>query len=391
MDTFIATIEEHITCICFGLMWVMYFFTVWSYGKLRRVQNKRKKSNRKGTASSVPVSIVIPSHNQAEQLYRHLPSILEQDYELFEVIVINDGSTDETEDVLKHLELKYPNLRHTFVPGGTRHVSHERLALTIGVKSALYEWIMFTEPSCHPDSALWIEKMAQNFSPNTNIVLGPVNPEKTTARKIQFHHTYHQLQYLSWATNHKAYCCMPDNVAYRKSFFLDHKGFASDIHLVGGAVELLVNRHSTKESTKVELSQSATITDAKNLGHDYRTWRTRRIYHAETLQHLQDTTGYRFIFNIKQCTTHLFHISFIVALIYSVIQGSWITGGIELLAYLLLNGIKTLLFNPSCKTINAPTFYFSLFWYEMFIIWWEFCDWIRHSQSPRSIFYRKAF
>lgn len=390
MDNFVTIIVNHITYICFGLMWVMCFFTAWSYGKIKRVQNKKEKSNKKNTPSCTPVSIVIPSHNQAQQLYHHLPSILEQDYEFFEVIVVNDGSTDETEDVLKHLELKYSNLRHTFVPGNTRHVSHKRLALTIGVKSALYEWILFTEPSCHPDSELWIESMAQNFTPDTNIVLGSVNIEKASAGKIQFHHTYHQLQYLSWVVNHKAYCCMPGNVAYRKSFFLKHKGFANDIHLVGGAIELLVNRNSTKKNTKIELSQAATITDANHIGNDYRTWRTRRMYHTETLQHLQDTKGYRFVFNIKQYTIHLFHMSCMVALIYSAIQEHWITSAIIFLAFLLLNSIKIILFNRSCKTINAPTFYFSFLWYEMFIIWWQIYSWFKHSQAPRNIFYRKA-
>jgi len=44
--------------------------------------------------------------------------VLEQDYPNYEVIVVNSGSTDETDMVLKAAEIKYPHLYHTFVPAG---------------------------------------------------------------------------------------------------------------------------------------------------------------------------------------------------------------------------------------------------------------------------------
>ena len=40
------------------------------------------------------ISVVIATHNQADALRRNLPRILEQEYERFEVIVVNDASTE---------------------------------------------------------------------------------------------------------------------------------------------------------------------------------------------------------------------------------------------------------------------------------------------------------
>jgi len=55
------------------------------------------------------ISVVIASKNESENLAKNLPSILEQDYPNYEVIVVNSGSTDETDILLKGLEQKYLN------------------------------------------------------------------------------------------------------------------------------------------------------------------------------------------------------------------------------------------------------------------------------------------
>ncbi|MCA9369337.1 glycosyltransferase, partial [Candidatus Woesebacteria bacterium] len=50
---------------------------------------KQKTSAQKPTTS---VSIIICARNERENLVKHLPSILNQDYENFEVIIVDDGS-----------------------------------------------------------------------------------------------------------------------------------------------------------------------------------------------------------------------------------------------------------------------------------------------------------
>ena len=103
-----------------------------------------------------PLSVVICARNESENLRRNLPTILKQDYPDFEVIVINDGSTDESEDLLSALEEEYPNLYHSFTPDSARYISRKKLALTLGIKASKHDWLVFTEADCAPVSNQWL-------------------------------------------------------------------------------------------------------------------------------------------------------------------------------------------------------------------------------------------
>src|SRR5215510_11775591 len=50
------------------------------------------------------VSIIIPAYNSAAYIEEAIRSALEQDYEEKEIIVVDDGSTDSTPDILKSLQ-----------------------------------------------------------------------------------------------------------------------------------------------------------------------------------------------------------------------------------------------------------------------------------------------
>ena len=73
-----------------------------------------------------PISVIICAREESENLRRNLGAVLEQDYPQFEVIVINDGNTDESEDYLTILEEKYPHLYHSFVPDSSRYISRKK-------------------------------------------------------------------------------------------------------------------------------------------------------------------------------------------------------------------------------------------------------------------------
>lgn len=99
----------------------------------------------------ISLSIIMTVYDQASDIESNLPSVLTQDYGGdYEVIVVDETSTDNTEDVLKLLKDAHPRLYTTFLPKPNRCVVRKKLAFSIGIKAAKYEWVMFSRINKEP-------------------------------------------------------------------------------------------------------------------------------------------------------------------------------------------------------------------------------------------------
>ena len=91
-------------------------------------------------------SVIMPVCDQAVELEQNLPAFLTQEYESgYEVIVVDENSTDNTEDVLKLLKQDYPHLYSTFLPKPHMQTLRRKNALNIGSKAAKNEWIIIAK------------------------------------------------------------------------------------------------------------------------------------------------------------------------------------------------------------------------------------------------------
>lgn len=87
------------------------------------------------------ISVIIPTHNRASLLPRAIKSVLNQTYRNFEIIVVDDGSTDGTIDKLK---MQFPGNPHIklFQVNPNKGAQHAR---NLGIKKASGEWITFLD------------------------------------------------------------------------------------------------------------------------------------------------------------------------------------------------------------------------------------------------------
>jgi len=202
-----------------------------------------------------PVSIIICARNEAENLQNFLPSILQQKYPDFEVIVVNDCSEDNSYIILSNLLTQYPHLRISTVNKDPKFTHNKKFAQFIGIKAARNELLLFTDSDCKPESDKWLEGMTSHFDSKTSFVLGYGGylREKSFLNKyIRYDSMVIAMQYLGMAIRGLPYMGVGRNLAYRRSVFFENKGFGSHNHIVSGDDDLFVNSIANRKNTSVE-------------------------------------------------------------------------------------------------------------------------------------------
>lgn len=229
------------------------------------------------------VSVVICSRNNRPFLEENLEVVLTQDHPKFEVIVVNDGSTDGTIDFLDNLKTKYTHLNVLHLDIDERYHRGKKFAQTIGIKAAKNDQLVFTDADCKPASNQWLREMARHFSPEKQIVLGVSNHSRKasfTNWVIQLETFHSLLMYINFALAKIPYMGVGRNLAYKRELFFSVKGFASHQHLLSGDDDLFVNETATKTNTAVCLTPEAfTISTPKN---SFVQWAKQKKRHYST-------------------------------------------------------------------------------------------------------------
>lgn len=210
-----------------------------------------------GQSPLPPLSVIICARNEAENLRRFLPSVLEQDYPAYEVVVVNDCSEDNTYDVLGDLMKLYPHLRVSSIQKDPGFSHAKKLAMLIGIKAASNDILVFTDADCHPVSDRWLHAVAGAWSDKTDIVIGygGMIAEKGTLNKYIRHETVvTAMQYFGMAMAGVPYMGVGRNLSYRRSYFFARGGFGPFNHLMSGDDDLFVNRNATPDNISLMLS-----------------------------------------------------------------------------------------------------------------------------------------
>ena len=114
------------------------------------------------------VSVVIPTFNRAVFLREALESVFAQTVQPHEVIVVDDGSTDNTESVVKEMQRARPGLR--YVP---QKNAGPAAARNTGMRTATGRWLAFLD-----SDDLWVsDKLARQLAyaadhPNISMIFG---------------------------------------------------------------------------------------------------------------------------------------------------------------------------------------------------------------------------
>ena len=345
------TTTELILIVLFAssaLIQLLYYLVFYLRAGMYRYNRKSMKTE--------PVSVIICARNEAENLASFLPSVLEQDYHDFEVIVVNDCSDDETEDILKKFTREYDNLKVSTIHKESSLRHSKKMALFIGIKAARNDLLLLTDADCQPVSKDWIASHAASFTKKTDFVLGYggyLKKKGLLNKYIRYDSMFITMQYTGMAMAGLPYMGVGRNLAYRKTVFLENKGFGPHLNLQSGDDDLFVNLLARKENTYVNLApESFTRSIPSGTWKEYRQQKTRHISTASLYR------GLTKLLLITEPVSRLFFYTLLVVLmlVTNIYLPLAIMAGIVILTKIIILALAQKNLNEKDLLVFSPLF-----------------------------------
>jgi len=244
---------------------------------------------KKTTPQQQTVSVIICAKNEAENLKENLENILSQNHQDFEVIVVNDASTDNTLTILKDFQKKHPHLIIVDIENTPTYSGNKKNALTKGIATTKNDYLIFTDADCMPISKDWLNEISLKFSHQKTIILGYGAYQKIKNsllnKLIRFETLITATQYFSYAKIRLPYMGVGRNLAYKKELFTKANGLESHKHIQSGDDDLFINQMATKENTEICFSKNSFTISKPHTS--YKNWYQQKRRHITTAKHYQ--------------------------------------------------------------------------------------------------------
>ncbi|QBZ98155.1 glycosyltransferase [Flavobacterium sangjuense] len=268
-------------CLFIAIVVIQFFYYIVVFGKF----SFAKPQN--GTPKRIPISVIVCAKNEEENVRNLIPLLVEQNYPQFEIVLIDDASSDGTLDIFEEFEKLHSNIKLVKVENNEAFWGNKKYALTLGIKAAKHEYLLFTDADCLPSSKDWISNMSSQFTVEKTIVLGYGAYDKIGGsflnKIIRFETLLTATQYFSWAKLGKPYMGVGRNLAYKREEFFKVRGFMDHMKIRSGDDDLFINQAAEKKNTTVcYLPDSFTYSKPKT---SFKDWFTQKRRHVSTAKH----------------------------------------------------------------------------------------------------------
>ena len=366
------------------LVQVIYLFVV--YGATNRRYMAEQKGKLKLSDKQPGMSVIITASDQEEMLAKHLPRILEQDYPDFEVIVVDDNSKDDTQELLERLARQYPNLYVTHTSDSIRYISHKKLALTLGIKAAKKEWLVFTEANCYPTSRAWLSRLACHCTESTDVVLGHSNYERKPgfANLCYMYDTLlQQIRLLGLTLLGGGYMGIGRNMAYRRELFFSHKGYSRHLDLERGEDDLFIYEHVPAKRITADINANSVVRCTSGT----LTWRNDKL---SRLFIRTKMAGIRpLLFSADTWTRTLLYVAVTASIVLGCIHHWWILVGATALLWSIYLGCRIFVFHRTARELDERRYNVSILLFDILHPLWELYFALRMRLSPKDMHMRR--
>ncbi len=342
-----------IILIIFLICLIIQLFYHW--GVFSKVAFYKKNARPKLDEELEPVSVVLCARDAYEYLVELIPTLLKQDYPDFEIVVVNDCSDDETEEYLKDLERKEPKVKPVQLKQHLNFFNGKKFPLSMGIKSAKNDLIVFTDCNCMPVNDQWLRSVVNCYNKRTEIVIGysPYVQKKSTLNRImRFDALQNGLLFLSAALNHHPYMGVGKNLSYRKELFYRNNGFISHYTTTVGEDDLFICQVATKKNTEVLIdAENAILTTPTS---SFKLWMRQKSSRYSTVS--KYNTRARLSLSLFYISQFLFYASFIALLCltpaFCITNGSALYIPILAFLFLLRFGTQLFIYSKASKRLG---------------------------------------
>lgn len=240
------------------------------------------KKDIKALDDQTGISVVVSAWDELSNLKLLVPRLLSQNHRNFDLIIVDDRSTDGSLDYLRELSQLDKRIIHIRIDETPEGMSAKKYALTLAIKRSRHERILFTDADCMPESDDWISSMSQGFeNRDIQVVLGYSKYEKQLGflnKFIRYETSVTALHYLSFAFRKIPYMGVGRNLCYTKSIFLNNNGFQPYMSFLAGDDDLFVQKVARSHNTNIVTDPNAhTVSIPKNTWSEYLVQKTRHL------------------------------------------------------------------------------------------------------------------
>ena len=332
-----------------------------------------RSKNKEAQKNYIPLSLVVYTKNQALNLKDNIPLWLEQEYPDFEIILINDASFDDSLNVMELFEENNENIKIVNVENNETFWGSKKYALTLGIKKASHQRMIFTGADCKPASNKWLNEMGAHFSSKKQIVLGYGSYFKKKGllnKLIRFDTLLTAIQYFSFALVGIPYMGIGRNLAYSSNVYYDNGGFVSHMEIQPGDDDLFINQVATKTNTAICFTKNSfTYSKSKS------TWKE---WISQKKKHLTTAKLYRFK---HQFLLSFYYISLLLFWIFSVITLSLLDWKIPLAFILFRFMIQYIVMYHAAKKLEQKDLIIWFPFLEIILIIFQFSIFSTYSWS----------
>jgi cellulose synthase/poly-beta-1,6-N-acetylglucosamine synthase-like glycosyltransferase len=224
--------------------------------------------------SKPSVSVIVAARNEENKIEQLLDHLMKQDYSFYEVIIVNDRSTDGTASIIQRYQTKFPAVRSLEVHSVPTEMPAKKNALANGIAVSKGEILCFTDADCSPPPG-WISSLVRAFDEKTGLAAGyspyvasssdGQRPATTAPGMLLRFIEYEEYKGAVWSAGaigmQRAWLCTGRSLAYRRRVYDEVGGFEKIKQSISGDDDLFLQlvRRSTSWEIRYVTDQASFV------------------------------------------------------------------------------------------------------------------------------------